>query len=196
MTDYTTLAAVRSQLKIGVSDTGDDAQISTYVTQASQAIDTHTDRSFTGTNGTLTFDCRQPSIIGNTLYLAQDVIDVYSIVNGDSNTLTSSQYRLLPNNSTPKYAIEILPSSGKQWTYTTDWQAAITVAGTLGYCTEANRPADITLAATKLAAWLYQNRDNTGEQTRYADGSTSIPAEAPQIVLRLLEKYVRSELFT
>jgi hypothetical protein len=196
MTDYTTLAAVRSQLGLGDSDTGDDTLISTYVSQASQAIDTHTDRSFIGTNGTLTYDCQEPIVIGRTLYFDRDVLGVYSVTNGDSVTVSSSEYRLLPANSTPKYAMEILPSSSKQWTYTTDWQDAITVAGTLGYCSEANRPADITLAATKLAAWLYQNRDNTGESTRYADGSTSIPAEAPAIVLRLLSKYVRSELFT
>jgi hypothetical protein len=196
MTDYTTLAAVRSQLGLGVTDTSDDALISTYVTQASQAIETHCGRSFTGANGTLTYDCIDPTVIGNLLYLDRDVIDVYSVVNGDNETITSGEYRLLPNNGTPKYALELLPSSSKTWTYTTDWQAAITIAGTLGYCTDTNRPADITLAATKLAAWLYQNRDNTGESTRYADGSTSIPAEAPAIVLRLLSRYVKSELFT
>lgn len=197
MTDYTTLAAVCSQLGIAGSLPDDDPLISTYITQASQWIDTICGRTFTAANGTMTYDCAEPTVIGRRLYFDQDVLGVYRVVNGDGAVITSSQYRLLPANHSPKYAIELLPSSAITWTYATDWQSALTVAGTLGYCTDANRPADITLAATKLAAWLYQNRDNAGSTMRYADGSSETPAEAPAFVLRILEKgqYVKSELF-
>lgn len=186
MTDLTTLAAVRAQLNIADSLTGDDDLISDYVTQASRTIEALTERSFTGTNGTMTYDCCEPTVIGRKLFFDQDVINVYSVVNGDGETVTSSEYRQLPSNHTPKYGIELLPSSNKSWTYDVDWQDAITVAGTLGYCLDANRPADITLAATKLAAWLYQNRDNAEQTVRYADGSSEVPAQAPALVLKIL----------
>ena len=124
------------------------------------------------------------------------MLGVYEVVNAGT-TLTASQYRLLPPNDPPYYAIELLPSSGLTWTYTNDPQGAVTVAGTLGYCTSATRPADVTLAATKLATWLYQNRDNNDQMVRFADGSVEIPSSAPAMIRQILDqgRYVKDRLY-
>jgi hypothetical protein len=196
MGDLTTLTAVKSQLSIGTLNNVDDALLSTYVTQASQMIETYTKRTFNAENGTLTFDIAPPYIYGRKLFFREDVLGVYELRNGNGTVITADQYRFLPLNNTPLYGLELLPSASVVWSPTPagDWLSAITLAGTLGYST--TPPQDIQLAATKLASWLYMNRDNSGEIVKFADGSTSIPAEAPAIVLRILNtgRYVRDQL--
>ncbi|MDD2731267.1 MAG: phage gp6-like head-tail connector protein [Candidatus Portnoybacteria bacterium] len=191
--DYTTLARVRQQLGMADSDTADDAYLGTLVSAASRMIDGACKRRFYDATGTLYLDCRPPTLNGRKLYFDEDVVSVSSVTNGDGAEVTSDEYHLLPVNSTPKYAIELTIASNKIWQYTTDWRGAITVVAARGYCTDATRPGDIEEAATRLAVWLYQNRDNTGETVQFADGSMSIPAEAPPMVMRILEKggYVR-----
>lgn len=196
MTDYTTLAAVKSQIGIGRNGTAnnvDDDLISLYVTQASQMIDTECMRSFSGTVGTLFYDAAYPVVENNILYFNQDWLGVDAISNGTNGTINPANYRLLPPQTSPKYGLQLLNKAGLTWQVGNDGyvQNAICVIGTTGYCTDTNRPADITLAATKLAAWLYQNRDNDGSTVQIADGAIAIPASAPTFVLRTISKYVR-----
>jgi len=195
-TDYTTTAAVKRQLNIGQNgtlNTIDDDLISVYVTQASQLIDTECSRVFAPTVGTLFYDAIYPVICGNTLYFDQDYIGINAISNGSNGTLDPSNYRLLPLAYSPKYGVQLLAKSSETWLVGNDGfaQNAICVIGTTGFCLDADRPADITLAATKLAAWLYQNRDNDGSSVQVADGSMVIPADAPTFVLRTINKYIR-----
>ncbi len=196
MADLTTLAAVKTQLGIGTLLNTDDALLSTYVTEASVMIESYCSRSFNAANGTLTYDIAPPYIYGRKLFFRDDVLGVYEVRNGDGTLITSDQYRLLPLNTSPLYGLELLPSSGVTWAWTPagDWLSAITVAGTLGYST--TPPQDVVLAATKLAAWLYQNRDNSDDNVRFADGSMNIPSAAPAVVLRILDKgrYVKDLL--
>lgn len=200
MSDYTTTAAVKRQLNIGQTEinTVDDDLIDVYVTQASQAIDTFTGRTFSESIGTLYYDARYPVIEGRILYFDQDYLGVDAVSNGVNGTINPANYRLLPQHYAPKYALQLLDQSGLSWQVGNDGgaQNAITVIGTTGYCLASSRPADITLAATKLAAWLYQNRDNDGAIIQMADGTTSIPAEAPAVVLKLLDKYIRRVAYT
>lgn len=190
MADLTTTAAVKSSLQITTTD--DDDLIALYVSQASQMIETQALRQFSATPGTLTLNACAPHLYGNRLFFDTDVLSVASVA--DSNgTLSASQYTLLPLNESPKYGLHLKGTA--ELTYSDDPIGAITVVGTLGYCTAANRPADITLAATKMAAWLYQTRDNNGEIVRFADGSTVIPAEAPSLVMRIMTKYTRMKAF-
>lgn len=201
MADYSTVAAVKRQLAIGVNGTTntiDDDLIATYVAQASAAIDTHTGRVFAETMGTLYYDARYPVIENRVLYFDQDYLGVDAVVNGVNGTINPASYRLLPLHYSPKYALQLLDQSGLVWSVGNDGgvQNAIMVVGTTGFCLTSGRPADITLAATKLAAWLYQNRDNDGTIVQVADGVTSIPAEAPQMVFKLLDKYIRRVAYT
>lgn len=200
LTDYTTTAAVKRQLGIGVNgttNTVDDDLIGLYVTQASQMIDTETMRTFSETVGTLFYDSCPPVAEGRTLYFDQDWLGIDALSNGANGTLDPSNYRLLPLHYSPKYAVELLAKSNLAWNVGNDGYAqnAVCVIGTTGFCLSANRPADITLAATKLAAWLYQNRNNDGSTVQIADGAVAIPAQAPTFVLRTLSKYVRRQAY-
>lgn len=199
--DYTTLAAVKQQLNIGQNGTLnviDDPLISVYVTEASQMIATETMRSFGETVGTLFYDSSYPVVSADTLYFDQDWIGVDAISNGANGTLNPANYRLLPPNASPKWGLQLLRKSNAYWVVGNDGYAqnAIVVIGTQGYCLSADRPADITLAATKLAAWLYQNRDNNGGSVQLADGSMAIPANAPTFVLRTISKYIRRTAYS
>lgn len=194
--DYTTTAKVKRQLAIGVNgtvNTMDDDLIADYVSQASQAITTYCKRQFYASHGTLTWDAKYPTVSGRTLYFDQDVLGIDSVSNGANGTIPASNWRLLPQHFTPAYGLELLPVSNMTWLTGNDGFAAnaITTIGSFGYCEAANQPVDVTLAATKFAAWLYQNRDNDGAVVEMANGAISIPAEAPQMVFKLLEKYVR-----
>ena len=196
MADLTTLDAVRQQLGLGPVDTDDDELITDYVTEASIIFQNEVNLpNFSAANGTLLLNACPPHAYGRQLFFRDYVVGVYSVVNGDGLTVDPAHYRLLPYNSSPKYGMELTIDSGLRWTFDRDPHAAITVAGTLGYCTSANVPADVTLAVTKLAVWLYQNRDNRGETIKFADGSKSIPAEAPAIVLRTQKRYIRDVLY-
>lgn len=196
MANLTTLAAVKRQLGlIGTiqgtlqDKTADDDLISTYVAQATEYFNSAVGYTFIAANGTLELDACAPHAYGRKLFFRKPVVSLYSVTNGDGQALTSDDYRLLPANESPKYAAELKLGSGKVWTFTDSPEAAIVLGGTIGYATEANVPADVTLAVTKLAANLYMNRDNKGEVIRFADGSTQIPANAPEIVFQVIEKY-------
>ena len=196
MTDLTTAAAVKTQLGIGTSgtlNTTDDTLIGLYVSQASQMIETETQRTFSSTVSSFPYDAGYPVTEGRTLYFDQDMLGVDTIVNGANGTLQPTQFRLLPTRGTPKYALQLLDSTNMFWQVGNDGyrQNAILINGTAGFCLTGTLPADITLAATKLAAWLYQNRDNDGSSVQVADGAIAIPAQAPTFVLRTISKYIR-----
>lgn len=197
MADYTTLTKVKLQLEIqDVTGTlNDDTLINDYITQASKFIDDYCRRTFSESVGTLNLDVGAPYTYGSKLFFGQDVLGVVSVVNGNGSTLTASDYVLLPANETPKYGMQL--KNGAYWTYSDSPLQAITVVATLGYCTEATRPADITLAATKLSAFLYQNRSNFAPQIMVADGTINVPAEAQAMIMRILDKgrYIKDELY-
>lgn len=199
--DYTTTAAVKRQLALqvtGTNNTVDDDLIALYVTQASQMIATETMRQFSETVGTLFYDAGYPVVANNILYFDQDWLGVDAISNGSNGTLDTSDYRMLPLHSSPKWGVELLPASNTTWQLGSNGfsQNAICVIGTTGYCLSSDRPADITLAATKLAAWLYQQRDNDGTTVQVADGAIAIPANSPTFVLRTIQKYVRRSVYS
>jgi hypothetical protein len=196
LANLTTTAAVKRQLGIGANgtiNTVDDDLLDVYVSQASQMIETECLRTFGTLVDTYTYDARYPVVNHRTLFFDRDFVSVDVLSNGANGTINAADYRLLPINDSPKYGLQLLDKSGLAWQVGNDGfaQNAIVVSGTAGYCTPANRPADITLAATKLAAWLYQHRDDSGDSVQVADGAIAIPAQAPTFVLRTISKYVR-----
>lgn len=196
MSDLTTVGMVKRQLGIGSQgtvNTVDDDLLGLYVTQASQMIETECSRVFSASVGTQLYDAAYPVVCNNVLYFDQDYIGVDAVWNGANGTLDPSTYRLLPLRYAPKYGLQLLVSSNDVWVVGNNGyaQQAIGVIGTTGFCKTGEQPADITLAATRLASWLYQNRDNDGSTVQIADGSIAIPAQAPTFVLRTISKYIR-----
>lgn len=194
---------VKAQLNIGqhgTLNTLDDALLTDYVYEASAAVEAHCGRRFSDvTNGlgTLTkkYDYASPPLFDRTLFVDDDLLSVTALTNGDGTVIASTEYRLLPTNNSPKYAIEIYDDSTIAWEYLTRRAEAIQVQGSWGFATSTlTMPQDVRLATAKLTAWLYQTRDNTGERVAFADGSVSIPPDAPPMVFKLLSRYVRLEL--
>ena len=198
MGDLTTVAAVKRQLNFNDTTTGtltDDQLIADYVTQASAHIEAYCDRSFSSSIGTLFYSVCPPDVYGRQLYFGDDVLGVASVTQDDGTVVSPTDYALLPLNANPKYAL--IRTDGASWTYSINRVAAITVVATIGYCTESDRPQDITLAATKYAAWLYQNRNNDGQTIAVADGAISVPAQLPDFVIRILDsgRYVKDVMY-
>lgn len=193
----TTVEAVKRTLGIVTYTDGtlstndvDDDLIQDYVVEASVMFQTETRRTFSATPGaTLTYDLAAPDVYGRKLFFGEDVVAVDRLINGDGSVIPASAYRMLPVNYSPKYGLELLYGSTYQW-QTSDnyWQGAISINGTTGYCLTGEQPSDVTLAVTKLAAHLYQTRDNTGE-IQVAEGFVVVPSDTPKITLRTIQNY-------
>lgn len=204
MATLTTIAAVKRQLGITLyvdgtltTNDSDDDVLQAAVEQASQMFQTECRREFTATPGaTLTYDLAPPDIYGSQLFFRADFLGVDQVYNGNGSLIPASNYVLLPNNGLPKYGLQMV-NGGGQWYQnpTTGYKQAITVNGTTGFCETEDRPSDVTRAVTKLAAWLYQTRDNTGDVVKFADGTMSIPSDVPNIVLQTIKNYKRPQLY-
>jgi hypothetical protein len=191
MVNLTTVALVKEGQDI--TGTDDDAYIGTLVAAASTMIENICKRTFTQTLGTLYYDPAPPDVYGGKLYFGQAVQSVAHLIDA-SGTIDASKYRLLPRNGTPKYGLE-LKNTG--WTFS-DTVDSIAVIATYGmYADESSVPADLRQAATKLAQWMYQTRDNTGDTVHFANGDVSIPANAPPQVMTILERgrYIKDRLY-
>lgn len=206
MADLTTTALVKRQLASpnGTMSAVDDDLIGYYVTQASDDFEKAVNRwwidnegiyhpAFTPTYGTLYRDALYPQISGRRLYFGVDVLSVVAVSNGANGTLTPDKYRLLPVNGSPKYALELTTPSGISWQQSNagSWQNAIVITAQFGEYTSSNLPANVELAVTKYAAWLFQNRDNDGSTFVAANGEAVIPSNAPALVLKIVDQYKR-----
>jgi len=193
--DLTTTAAVKSVLHI--TETTDDTLIDTFVSQASELFTTETRREFYSTSGaTLTYDLMPPQVSNGQINFLTDVQGVDRVVNS-GQVITPSEFRLLPLNNTPKYALQLLTGSNIwfQPDSQNNWQSAVEVHGTIGFCATGTIPSDVTYAVTKLAAYMYMTRDNDGSVIRFADGSSQIPADAPAVIMRTINNYKRVQIY-
>lgn len=204
MATLTTIDAVKRQLGITTyvdgtltTNTDDDDVLQAAVDQASAMFQTEVRREFTATPGaTLTYDLAPPDIYGSKLYFGADFLGVDQVYNGNGSLIPAANYVLLPNNGLPKYGLQMVNGNG-QWYFNnnTGYKAAIVVNGTTGFCELEDRPSDVVRAVTKLAAWLYQTRDNTGDVVKFADGTMSIPGDVPSIVIQTIKNYRRPNLY-
>lgn len=206
MATLTTVDRVKRELGIVVytngtlsTNTADDDILADKVTEASQLFETETDFTFSATPGaTLTYDLIQPDVFGRKLFFGTPFLGVDRIINGDGTVFTTADYFLLPNNGTPKYGAILNTMQAVFWQLSNanGYKQAIQVQGTTGFCETGDQPADVTMAVTKLAAFLYQIRDNSGEVVKFADGTMAIPAGVPDVVIRTIQSYKRARLYT
>ena len=95
----------------------------------------------------------------------------------------------MPRNRTPYYAVELWPDSAVAWDADNAGQIAVTNAD--GLSTKA--PADVVHACVRLAAWMYRQKDNTGNDAPIIAGDVTIlPTRIPSDVQLMLAPYRRA----
>ena len=196
---YATLLQLRAVLASSGNDlaTTDDALLSMYLEDAQQVIDDYCNRTFEAASpATRTFDAVQDVMAindeggtGRTLWLrGYDLAEAPSaVVNGDGLTVSASEYVLEPRNTTPIHALTLKSGSSVAWTYTTSPENAIAVTGYWAYSRQAD--ALIRGATLALAAWMYRQRNSSGDTDRpllTGDGVTILPSALPKNVFERL----------
>jgi len=183
---YASLTDLTAYLGIDTS-TADDGLLSQFLTRAQAAIDNTCHRTFEASaDSTRYYDYR--SVDDYTLYLDADLCAITSVVNGDGITIGAASYTTEPRNMTPFYALRLRESTGFAWD---GWNSDIAVTGRFAYSVSA--PAPVQQATVRLAAWLYRQKDNTGNDAPIIAGDVTIlPARLPSDVYELLEsEYIR-----
>lgn len=196
---YATLADVKLYLDLA-TNTNDDASLLLFIDKAQGIIDSYCNRTFEADADTTRYfdavhDVDYPQSL--ILFLDHDLASVTSITNGDGTAVTANQYVMNPRNRTPYYAIELLPSSGIAWTYTTDWQNAIAITGRWAYATSA--PQAIIQTCVRLAVWLYRQKDTSADSNAErpimtASGTVIMPSSLPRDIRDILEPYRRKSV--
>lgn len=188
---YATVAELAEYLGIdGAND--DDALLNRLMSAAQRAVDNYTGRTFeAGANSTRYFHAIGPHIEGRRLYFDKDCASINSITNGDGSTVSVGQYVTLPANDTPYYGVQLKLAAGVLWTYSTDYENAISVSAKWAY--SVTPPADVKEATVQLAAYMYRQKDaQVFDVTAMPDaGIITIPKGIPTTVKNLLAPYRR-----
>lgn len=191
---YTTAALLKTYADI--SGSGDDTLITALIARAQSAIDHYTGRTFEASGDTTRKFTVGKDTDGEMLYFDEDCAAITTVkTNADDGssgtTIASTEYITHPRNRTPYYAIELLSSSTNSWTYTTDAEAGITVAGKWAYSTSA--PDDIVHACIRLATYYLRQKDaGVFDTTAIPDaGIIQVPQGMPRDVKLILDPYVR-----
>jgi len=193
---YITVDDFKSYLGIPDSEHRDEVELQKAIDQAVAIIDSFTGRTFKAVTATRYYDAVR-DVYGRVLLLDRELAELTSVVN-DGVTLSESDYVTLPPNKEgrdgPIWAIKLLASSGKRWTWTTDPEQAIEVTGKWGYST--TPPKSIVFATYKLADFLYRGRDTVGN-ARAASNRGAFPTLAdwfPDEVALILERFKRTQV--
>ncbi len=191
MADYCTVAQVKALLN--ASESGDDALLADLVTRASAMVDSYTRRRTFAERIETRYYTPGEDTSGRLLFLDDDLLSITTLTNGDGTIIAAADYVLRPANILPAWGIRLKASSGISWTCEDDPEDAISVAGEWGYCTEADRPADITQAAARLALWLYRQREAPFSRVGNAiTGEYEAPVALPDDVKAILARYRRA----
>jgi hypothetical protein len=182
---YATAALVKSYL--GIISSADDPLLTALCTRAQAAIDRYCNRTFEASaDSTRYFDAFGPHVYGPTLFVDRDLCAITSVTNGDGESLTSTHYVTIPRNDTPYHGLKLKTVSGRTWTYTTDWERAVTIVGKWAYSTAA--PDDVVQAAVRLAAFYYRQKDAPLQDVTAIEAGVVIkPLAIPADVIALLK---------
>jgi len=186
---YCSVVDVKNYL--GITESTDDVLIADKVEAAQAAIDAYTHRTFEASaDSTRYFDAVGRHIMGRTLYLDADLCSITTVTNGDDVVISSSEYTTRPKNETPYYAIKILGSSGKLWTYADDYEDAISITGRWAWSTTA--PDDIKDACVRWASYKYRQKDaQMYDVTAIEAGVVVRPFGVPPDIQAMLAPYVK-----
>ena len=186
---YTTTADLKTYL--GVDAATDDALLSALISRASAVIDAYCLRTFeAASNTTRVFD--ESAVVGSRLMLDRDLCAINSITNGDAVVVAADEYSTQPRSDTPYWAIDLLQSSSKSWKFGTYGEDTVSISGKWAYSETA--PDAIVQACTRLAAYMYRQKDNardTGGDI-VVDGSVARAVTIPADVKAILQPFRRA----
>lgn len=187
MTDYTTKANVKALINSRglATDLTDDSVFDQLISAASAYMENQTHRVFVAASATRYFDT--PLADDARMLFIDECTGVTSVTNGFGGLIPSTEYLVLPVNSTPKYAIRLKATSSYSWELSTtgDREAAITVVAPWGY--SASCPADVRSAVESIVVNMYQSRRGQG-----ADGIAQITAAGVIITPKDISAYAES----
>lgn len=131
--EYSTILDIRSTY-LAIVGTGDDALLLDILRSVCRDIDKAARQFFYPLIETRTFNA-QRDVRGGLLKVDRPLLAVTTLTNGDTNAVTSGQYVFEPPNASdyPKWGIRLLGSSGVSWTFSTDPENALSLAGIWGY---------------------------------------------------------------
>jgi len=194
MTDYyTTSSEVRQALGLRATDTADDALIVANLPRVKDEIDTECKRTFVTTARARYYHQRAARIVGDTLYLGEDLYSLSSLRNADGTTsengsvIATSDVWLDPPSGPPYGSITLQP--GQTWIFNTTGR--VMVSGDWGYSSSA--PPVINQAATRLNCYYYKQKDAQvyDVQADAATGLVTVPKGMPDDIKRKIEHLKR-----
>lgn len=134
--EYCTLEDLRGQKMPAetslVAGSGEGTFLLGLIREVSGIINGIARREFAPTVATRYFHATQ-QVDGADLLLDKDLLAITTVTNGDAVAVASNERTTRPKNETPYWVIRLLQSSSKMWTYNTDPDDAISVAGVWGY---------------------------------------------------------------
>ncbi len=187
---YATLAEFKNYKKVTSSDAIDDGVIEDLIEGASRYIDAQTGRIFYARTETRKYDLPE----GRELKLDEDLLTVTTLTNGDGDVIASSEYILLPPNTTAKRAIKLKQGSAEIWELDSDSNSeqVISVAGTWGLF--ASVPDDIKIACLEITRAAYNRRSGQkaeGVARVTAAGVVIEPMDVPKHAMGIVKSYRR-----
>lgn len=192
---YCVYSEIKTDLDIPVATTDFDSLLTAYCTAVEAAIDATYGFKFTAQTETRYFDPTR-DVRGPDLILDKPLLTISAngLVNGDGTVIASTKYKLWPANAGRYYKIRLLASSGYYWTYSTDPENAISVAGTWGW--SATCPTWMNIAVRKWVAYIYQDRKSANMDVigMLETGQMIIQKGIPALVQVLLKPVSRSPL--
>lgn len=179
-----------SQLKayLDVSNTSDDSLLTSALGSAEAAVKAFTRRIFEPVTMTRTYD--SDAVRGNLLFLDEDLISATSIT-ADGRDVPLGNVILEPRNAACSSMIRLKVTSGN-W-LNSDY-GEIAVVGLWGYGVSV--PSDIVQAVTRLAAWLYRQKDTHADVPQPTMGNSGVmvmPSGLPKDITQLLRPHQKGD---
>lgn len=179
-----------AQLKayVDVSNTSDDSLLTSALSSAEAAVKAFTRRIFEPVTMTRTYS--SDAVRGNLLFLDEDLISATSITANGRNVPLSNVV-LEPRNAACYSMIRMKQTVGD---WLTDDDSEISVVGSWGY--GASVPNDIVQAVTRLAAWLYRQKDTHADVPQPTMGNSGVmvmPSGLPKDITQLLRPHQKGD---
>ena len=189
---YATVEQLREYL--GITGTTDDGLLYRLLKSAEEYIEKDRGYSFEVSSDTtryFTVGVDTDGAILNFDAWCAAITTVTNNADGTIETITSTYYTTLPRNIGPYHGIKLKSSSNYSWTYSSDPEGGISVAGKWGWST--TPPDDIKQCCIRLAGYYYRQKDaGVFDTTAIPDaGVIQVPQGVPRDVRIILDNYPR-----